>query len=134
VRSFQYDSSRSFRGWLRRLYRSRLSDFLKSEQRRRDREHLAAHAAPKPTLPDLLCQADQSRQAADLTKKSQRIQAQIRHRVSPKTWSIFEQIAVHGMDIADVASQHEVRYAAAFAACSRVQRMLRAAAEAEARE
>jgi RNA polymerase sigma-70 factor (ECF subfamily) len=140
VRSFQYDSSGSFRGWLRSLYRSRLSDFLKSEERRRNRERMAAQPVLELTASCLSFQTDRSeqtersRQAAALAEKSQRIQAQIRQKVSAKSWTIFEQIAVHGMEIAEVARQHDMRYAAAFAAFSRVRRMLREAAAAETSE
>lgn len=62
VRSFQYDSSGSFRGWLRSLYRSRLSDFLKSEERRRTRERMAAQPALELTASCLSFQTDRSEQ------------------------------------------------------------------------
>jgi RNA polymerase sigma-70 factor (ECF subfamily) len=137
LRSFEYDSTRSFRGWLRTLYRSRLSDFQKSESRRRSREASVARPLSEGSETAADNPAELSEQSVAQARQLQhmhRIQQQVRQKVTPKTWAVFEQIALHGMEIGEVARQHRMRYAAAFAAFSRVQRMLRQSSTAETSE
>lgn len=128
---FRYDSKRSFRGWLRTLHQSRLLDFLKIQRRRRLREveiarlrrpmHVASvnpvEEAPSPG-PDSEFQFENSA-AVEFVLSS------VQSRVSPQTWSIFNDIAVHGQSVSDTAQRHGMKYAATFAAYSRTCQMLR---------
>ena len=130
--SFKYDPTRSFRGWLRTLHTSRLLDFLKSQRRRTNRELAVMQVRQSPTLhPQGFMEISQSQvespdncQQAQLTL-SVVVQKRVRERVSEKTWAVFWEIAVEGQLIADTARRHSMRYASAFAAFSRVHRMLR---------
>jgi hypothetical protein len=53
------------------------------------------------------------------------IQDQVKQRVSEKSWTIFWQVAVEGRPLSDVAKDHSMKYGSAFAAYSRVTKMLR---------
>ncbi len=130
--SFEYDPTRSFRGWLRTLHTSRLLDFLKSQRRRTNRELALMQVRQSPALhPQGFMETSQSQdespnncQQTQLTL-SIVVQKRVRERVSEKTWTVFWEIAVEGQLIADTAQRHSMRYASAFAAFSRVHRMLR---------
>lgn len=136
---FQYDSSKSFRGWLRTLHSSRLFDFLKSERRRQIRQREVAERRGSMTadVPGGVGgtttsgeRIDERRQA--MHSLARQIQRRVQDRVSEKTWAVFSEIAVEGHPIAEVAARHSMRYASAFAAFSRVQKMLQQEASREA--
>lgn len=143
--SFDYDSNRSFRGWLKTLYFSRLLDFLKAERRRQNRDQQmtqlrrpcfqADHPATIdswPATPDQVCSTDCKASAvSDQHARAQQIQSCVRDRVSEKTWSIFWEIAVQGNSIADTAKRYSMKYASTFAAYSRVHKMLQHEASLE---
>lgn len=136
--SFQYDPTRSFRGWLRTLHTSRLLDFLKSERRRAVRELEVNQLRQSPAkIPQ--CAVDGTLTSDKLQEEQRQarlilsatIQQRVRERVSEKTWTIFWEIAVEGQLVADTARRHSMRYASAFAAFSRVRKMLRQEASGE---
>ncbi len=134
LRSFQYNPGRSFRGWLRCLHACRLSDFRKTERRRIARElRYAAESTPPLThlpattaapAPDCPCRQQQLERAS-------RIQAAVRKRVSARSWEIFHDIAILGLEISETATRHQMRYASAWAAFSRVHHMLQQEAARE---
>ena len=154
--SFDYDSKRSFRGWLRTLYFSRLLDFLKAERRRQWRDQYIAQLRRQSFVVDENDSTNRlttSVQAASNTGNTgvssavagetgainvrdqhafaQQIQTRVRGRVSEKTWAIFWEIAVQGNSIADTAQRYSMRYASTFAAYSRVHKMLQQEASME---
>jgi RNA polymerase sigma-70 factor (ECF subfamily) len=135
LRSFNYNPAGSFRGWLRCLHSSRLRDFLKIERRRihRELQHASAvarkTAIPQPTLS--ASAASESARHKQRLEHALRIQEAVRKRVSERTWAVFHDIAVLGLDIADSAARHQMRYAAAWAAFSRVHQMLKVEASRE---
>jgi hypothetical protein len=53
------------------------------------------------------------------------IQAEVKRRVSEKSWTIFWQVTIEGRPLSDVAKEHSMKYGSAFAAYSRVTKMLR---------
>ncbi len=134
---FRYDPAKSFRGWLRTLHQSRLLDFLKLERRRRTKNEQLAKvrflgqqtSASSSTEDDNMIQRS-SEETSIAFKKALTIQQRVQERVSAQTWTVFCDIAINGQSIADTAKRHEMRYASAFAAYSRVCRMLRQEANA----
>jgi RNA polymerase sigma-70 factor (ECF subfamily) len=138
LREFRYDPARSFRGWLRTLHTRRMLDFLSAEQRRRNQEQRVFEVRrPSPVISlsnsgsglTATDQAAQSRQAQQAL--AMKIQQRVRERVTEKTWAIFWEIAVEGHSIAETAERHSMRYASAFAAFSRVHKMLQKEASRE---
>ncbi|MBL8818628.1 MAG: sigma-70 family RNA polymerase sigma factor [Planctomyces sp.] len=128
---FHYDGRKSFRGWLKTLFRSRLSDFLKQKRRRLNREREVAlirrpREVDRRQLTDPVTGSlpSQTIERTEGQVETNEILARVRSRVSEKTWSIFWEIAVEGQPVAETARRHSMRYASAFAAFSRVSRML----------
>jgi RNA polymerase sigma-70 factor (ECF subfamily) len=138
LREFRYDPAGSFRGWLRTLHNRRMLDFLSSEQRRKNQDQRAFEMRrPSPViLPSEFQTGLTSTNPAPPLREAQqaaamRIQQRVRERVSEKTWAIFWEIAVEGHSIAETAQRHSMRYASAFAAFSRVHKMLQHEASLE---
>jgi DNA-directed RNA polymerase specialized sigma24 family protein len=134
---FKYDPAKSFRGWLRTLHHSRLLDFLKVEKRRRAHNKqtiqvrtLAQRECLAPADEDERPLETSVKETQDTFVRALMIQQRVQDRVSVQTWAIFSEIAINGQSIADTAKRHEMRYASAFAAYSRVCRMLREEANA----
>lgn len=137
ITRFQYDPTKSFRGWLRTLHHSRLLDFLKVENRRlaHDKQAIQVRSqarreclAPAPEEESLLETSE--KETTGTFVRALTIQQRVQDRVSVQTWTIFSEIAINGQSIADTAKRHEMRYASAFAAYTRVCRMLRQEANA----
>lgn len=134
LRSFKYNRDRSFRGWLRCLHSCRLSDFRKTERRRlaRELQYAAAVAAPEihhtATAAAAIPECPRHQQQLE---RAHRIQVAVRNRVSPKSWDVFHDVAILGLDISETANRHHMRYASAWAAFSRVHRMLQQEAARE---
>lgn len=133
---FQYNRRQSFRGWLRTLFQSRLLDFLKQKRRRTQRERdFAIVQRPSLEMSSGLSESTETtnpQRRVERARQQSRIDAamlSVRERVTDKTWTIFWEIAVENQPIASVAAQHEMKYASAFAAFSRVSRMLREEAQ-----
>lgn len=141
--SFEYHPSRSFRGFLRTLHSSRLLDFLKSEKRRQKRELdvLQVRNASSEILADQpsldLASSKQfggrDRDSVEQCRRrlAQQIQSRVQSRVNERTWQVFWEIAVQGNSIAETAQRYSMRYASAFAAYSRVYKMLQQEASTE---
>ena len=135
--AFEYDASRSFRGWLRTLHQSRLLDFIKLEKRRLQRESqvrlLRVPVCASGQKNGAKQEFDPAEPSAAATNgKSQiadEIQQTVKSRVSDRTWAVFHEIAIDGQSIAETAQRHSMKYASAFAAYSRVCQMLRREAE-----
>ncbi|HXY35929.1 MAG TPA: sigma-70 family RNA polymerase sigma factor [Planctomycetaceae bacterium] len=127
--TFQYDPSKRFRGWLRRLCHSRAVDLLR--ERRAD---------PVQALPDGLPQlsrhaVEPSDAGADEEVASRRpallqlgtqVHDSVKSQVEPQTWDAFWSIAIDGLTVRQTAEALNMSYAAAFAAHKRVILRLRA--------
>ena len=136
LKEFEYDSNRSFRGWLRRLHTSRLLDYLKGQRRYRTRlqrialeqDGWASCAAEVVPPTD---QANDGSTQSRLTEQVRLVQIQrrVQGRVSEQTWQIFWDVAIENQAISEVAEKTSMRYAAVFAAVTRVGKMLREEAD-----
>jgi RNA polymerase sigma-70 factor (ECF subfamily) len=121
--TFTYDSSRSFRGWLRTLTQHAWSDFLK----RRDRpgrgsgdRQVDAFLQSLEARDNLLAALEEPFDREVLEEAS----ARVRLRVAPRTWEAFRLTALEGLPGAEAASRLQMRVATVFKARSRVQQLL----------
>jgi RNA polymerase sigma factor (sigma-70 family) len=125
MRTFSYDPSLSFRGWLRTLTHHTWSDLVT----RRRPSLVAGGAGDSDTglleslqaRDDLLERLDEQFDYELLEEAS----ARVRVRVEPHTWEAFRLTAIEGMAGAAVAERLRLRVATVFKAKSKVQRMLR---------
>jgi RNA polymerase sigma-70 factor (ECF subfamily) len=124
LRTFSYDPSRSFRGWLRTLTDHACSDFF-ADPRRFDRasgdtavlEVLKSAPARAELLARLEEEFDQELMGEAL--------ARVRLRVEPQTWEAFRLTATEGLSGEAAAAQLGMRLTAVFKAKSRVLQLLR---------
>jgi RNA polymerase sigma-70 factor (ECF subfamily) len=123
MRTFAYDSSKSFRGWLRTLTRHAWSDFVRGRQRggrgsgdRRTEECL--HALP--AREDLVARLEEQFDQEILEEAS----ARVRLRVDPASWEVFRLTAVEGLSAAEAGQRLNKSVAAVFKARRRVQLQL----------
>jgi RNA polymerase sigma-70 factor (ECF subfamily) len=124
MRSFAYDASKTFRGWLRTLTQHAWSDFVKARQRGGRASGDSVTAAALNTLPardDLVARLEAQFDQEVLEEAM----ARIRLRVEPATWEAFQLQAVEGLSGAEVARRLDRSVAAVFKARTRVQTMLR---------
>ena len=122
--TFQYDPSRSFRGWLRTITQNALADFLA------DRKRQCSGSGDDEVLDQL-----RSIQARDDLAEHLREQfdaeivavacARARARVEAQTWEAFRLTAYEGMSGDDVAARLGMSRATVFKAKSRVLGFLR---------
>ncbi|MGP0067507.1 MAG: RNA polymerase sigma factor [Isosphaeraceae bacterium] len=124
LKTFTYDPSRTFRGWLRSVTQHALSDFA-AERRRRPvaiggdsvRDVLATVKAREELLSRLEEEFDREvlAQACEV----------VRARVEPQTWEAFRLITSEGRSGEEVATQLGLNVMAVFKAKSRVLGFLR---------
>jgi RNA polymerase sigma factor (sigma-70 family) len=133
IRNFSYNPQYSFRGWLRRVHRNRMLDFFKVHQRYerhlksfafQHQDDLLRSAAP-PTVKSSSHPSAKSECRVQELDRLIDIQAEVKRRVSEKSWTIFWQVTIEGRPLSDVAKEHSMKYGSAFAAYSRVTKMLR---------
>jgi RNA polymerase sigma-70 factor (ECF subfamily) len=124
LRTFAYDPSRSFRGWLHTLTEHACNDFF-AERARLDRgsgdtavlEVLKGAPARADLLAQLEDQFDQELMGEAL--------ARVRLRVEPQTWEAFRLTATEGLSGDAASAQLGMRLTAVFKAKSRVLQFLR---------
>jgi RNA polymerase sigma-70 factor (ECF subfamily) len=121
LRTFSYDASRSFRGWLRTLTQHALSDFLEAQKRLAPAggalvEILGAVEAREDMLQRIEAEFDREILEAATV--------QVRLRVEPHTWEAFRLTAIEGMSGQAAAQQLGIRATSVFKAKLRVQAML----------
>jgi RNA polymerase sigma factor (sigma-70 family) len=124
LRTFRYDPSRSFRGWLKTVTRNALADFL--EERKR-----ACRGSGDDAVWDQL----QGVQARDdlIAHLQDQFDAEVvamacaraRARVEPQTWEAFRLTAYEGLSGEDAAARLGMSRATVFKARSRVMEFLR---------
>jgi RNA polymerase sigma factor (sigma-70 family) len=122
--AFQYDPSRSFRGWLRTMTQHTLADFLAARKRQCSGsgddavlEQLQSIEARDDLIAHLKDQFDSEIVAV--------ASARARARVEPQTWEAFRLTAYDGLSGDDVAARLGMTRATVFKAKSRVLEFLR---------
>jgi len=126
MRSFRYDPSRRFRGWLRRCFHWRAVDAI----RKRDRQELVVRSLDDPSCMDfertlfasehLGDDDDPARRRLLLMELAEQVQAAVREKVSPQSWQVFWHISIDGWSTRQTADALKVTYLAAHAAHKRV--------------
>src|SRR5207237_5890468 len=104
MRTFAYDRSKSFRGWLRTLTRHAWSDFV--ESRRRAGRGTGDSAVEEclhelPARDDLVARLEEQFDREVLEEAS----AHIRLRVEPSSWEAFQLTAVQGLTATETAAR-----------------------------
>jgi RNA polymerase sigma-70 factor (ECF subfamily) len=123
LRDFQYDPSRSFRGWLKTIAHHAWRDFVDSRHGRaaagdsRVRELLQTLEAREGLVQKL-------KEAFDLELLTA-AKVRVRLRVAPHTWEAFRLVALEGVPAAEVATTVHMQVAMIYVAKSKVQKMLR---------
>jgi RNA polymerase sigma-70 factor (ECF subfamily) len=118
LRTFEYDPTRSFRGWLRTVTQSVLSDFL-AERRRANLVplgNLDGTAARNSLLQELEEEFDR-----ELLREAM---AQVQLRVAPHRWEAFRLTAVEGLSGSEAAARLQMKVATIFTTKSKIQRLL----------
>jgi RNA polymerase sigma factor (sigma-70 family) len=127
MRSFRYDPSRRFRGWLRRCFHWRIVDAI----RERGRQELVVRS-----LADLSCVDlegfllasepldDEDDESASgrllLLDLAEQVQAAVREKVHARSWEAFWHVAIDGWTTRQTADALDMTYLAAHAAHRRV--------------
>ena len=122
MRGFDYDPSRSFRGWLKTLTRHALSDFCDA----RGRVGAAGGSSVMERIHSVEAREDLLRQLDEEFDREvfEEAVTRTRARVTPKTWRVFEMMAQEGRSGSEAASALGMTVAAVFVAKGRVQRLL----------
>jgi RNA polymerase sigma-70 factor (ECF subfamily) len=122
--TFQYDPSKGFRRWLRRLCRSRAIDLIRERKAR-------PIAGPLDDALILEAQRDDPDDDSSgserplLLRLGEQVHDAVEARVGEATWKAFWAIALEGASVKGTAEALGMSYAGAFAAQKRVSRMLR---------
>jgi RNA polymerase sigma-70 factor (ECF subfamily) len=124
MRTFAYDPSKSFRGWLRTLTRHAWSDFAQTQQRggrATGDSGTVLYLHSLPARDELVARLEEQFDREVLEEA----EARVRLRIDPATWEAFQLTAVEGLTGAEAAQRLERTVAAVFKARTRVQAMLR---------
>jgi RNA polymerase sigma-70 factor (ECF subfamily) len=122
LRTFAYDPSKSFRGWLRTLTRHAWSDFVAARQRGgRASGEADDYLRSLPAREDLVARLEEQFDREVLEEATVRV----RLRVEPASWEAFHLMAVEGLSGAEAAQRLDKPVAGVFKARNRVQAMLR---------
>ncbi len=134
MRTFQYDPSRRFRGWLRRFLHSRAMDMLNERKARSvasldamtpgESGALAAQLAALP-LDDDGMDDEGSSERPVLLSEGEKAQEHVKARVHPANWQAFWLTKIEGRLPGEVAELQGKTYAAVYYGAERVARMLR---------
>ena len=124
MRTFAYDPSRSFRGWLWTLTRNTWVDSIAEWRRQLPGGGIANPAAALATVEARDDLERQLQEAFDL-EVLQRATARVRTKVEERTWDAFRLTAIDGLSGAEAAGQLGLSVAAVFKAKSNVHRRLR---------
>jgi RNA polymerase sigma factor (sigma-70 family) len=127
MRSFRYDPSRRFRGWLRRCFHWRAVDAI----RERSREELVVRSLDDPSCvhiegSPLACEqpgeeADEpAQERLFLLDLAEQVQTAVREKVHAQSWQVFWHISIEGWTTRQTADALNMTYLAAHAAHKRV--------------
>lgn len=119
---FEYDATRSFRGWLRTITLRTWSDFIESQQR-----GIQAAGDNLKQLYALEARDDLYRRLQDEFDQERAEQAMelVRVRVEPHTWDAFRLTAMDGLTTKEAAGLLQMSIAGVYRARSVVQAMLK---------
>jgi RNA polymerase sigma factor (sigma-70 family) len=120
---FDYDRSRRFRGWLRALAQSSWREFVKS---RRGENQGRGGDGTGPV--DWALARDELTELIDAEFNRQALRAamdEVRSRVETHTWEAFRLFNEEGLTGEDVADRLGMRVGSAYAASSKVRRLIR---------
>jgi RNA polymerase sigma-70 factor (ECF subfamily) len=123
MRTFTYDPSGSFRGWLRTLTHHAWQDHVAARERRVAGSGDSRALAVLHTLPareDLVKHLEEEFDRELLEEAAGRVQL----RVAPRTWEAFRLLAWEGWPGARAAAHLGMKVATVFVARSKVQKML----------
>jgi RNA polymerase sigma factor (sigma-70 family) len=123
MRDFDYDPSRSFRGWLKTLTRHAYRDFLDSRplaDRGSGDSEIIEKLYTTQARDDLVHSLEEEFDRELLELAMARVQV----RVAGRTWDAFRLLALEGRSGADAAEQLGMKVATAYVARSKVQKML----------
>jgi RNA polymerase sigma-70 factor (ECF subfamily) len=126
--SFQYDPTRRFRGYLRQIVVSAVSDW--SDRKQVGKPLRCAEAATTllasiPAREDLVARIEKAYDTELLEIAMREVEA----RVQPHTWQAFRLLAIEGQPASEVAERLGMEINTAYVARSKVQRMIRAAVD-----
>jgi RNA polymerase sigma-70 factor (ECF subfamily) len=123
MKTFAYDTSGSFRAWLKTLTHHAWQDFVESRRRAGAGqggttvlEKLHQAAAREDLIQRLEKEFD--RELLDLAMQ------RVKSRVQAHTWEVFRLLALEGLSGAEAAAQLKMKVATVFVARSKVQRMI----------
>jgi RNA polymerase sigma-70 factor (ECF subfamily) len=128
MRTYRYDPGRTFRGWLRRLCRSRAIDHLRRKMKAGALESLddrPAESLWEDVPADIGVEEHAGSGRSVLLRQAEEVQEAVRRRVSERTWQAFWSIVIEGRSVRETATTAGLSYYAAFAAGKRVGQMLR---------
>jgi RNA polymerase sigma-70 factor (ECF subfamily) len=123
LRTFAYDPSRSFRGWLKTVAHHAWRDFADS---RRHAQRAAGDGRAQELMLTLEAREDlvqKLEEAFDL-ELLEAAKVRVRLRVAPHTWEAFRLMALEGLPVAEVAARVHMQVAMVYVAKSKVQKML----------
>ena len=127
MRSFRYDPSRRFRGWLRRCFHWRAVDAI----RERNRQELVVGSLADPAGVMIEGSLFASAQLDDeddepdprrllLLDLAEQVQAAVREKVPAQSWQVFWHISIDGWTTRETADALNMSYLAAHTAHKRV--------------
>jgi RNA polymerase sigma factor (sigma-70 family) len=123
LRTFAYDPSRSFRGWLKTLAHHAWRDFVDGPRRAQaaagDRE-VWERLQTLEAREDLIQKLEEAFDYELLEAATVRV----RLRVAPHTWEAFRLVALEGLPVAEVAATVQMQVAMVYVAKSKVQKLL----------
>ena len=121
LRTFHYDATGSFRGWLRTLARHACSDFVACRP-----SAAAGGTEVADVLLSLEARGDLEQRLDEEFDREllEEAAARVRLRVEPRTWEAFRLLALEGMTGANAASALGMKVATVFVARSKVQKLL----------
>lgn len=128
IGSFEYDASRSFRAWLRKVATNRAYRHL-NQRKRRPPTGGTTHVAVVHQVPDDECAQDQLFEAEWQKRRLELAIQRVRSKVKGKSWRIFEMVDLEHMTYPQVAEALNMKIGAVYTALSRVRERLRKAME-----
>jgi RNA polymerase sigma factor (sigma-70 family) len=123
LRTFAYDPSRSFRGWLRTVAHHAWRDFVDSPRRT---QAAAGDSQAWELMQTLEAREDliQRLQEAFDHELLEAAKVRVRLRVAPHTWEAFRLVALEDLPVAEVAATVRMQVAMVYVAKCKVQKML----------
>ncbi len=128
LRSFVYDPSRTFRGWLRQLVRREAIDYYRQNARTPvggTGDTIVHSRLKQQPAPADETQVESDERDRDLQKMAANVEEAVRARVSPESWQAFWLTEIQGLTTKEAAEQLGKSFAATYMAAQRVSRHLR---------